>query len=84
MIYHGLFGMAFDETGMRFAPVVPENLQELSLSGVKYRDCLLKITVRGHGTKIARFALDGKPQAAPMLDATLRGPHEVEIQLTGN
>jgi hypothetical protein len=81
MIYHGLFGMQFEEDGIRFAPVVPQKFQHLSLAGVKYRDCTLKITVVGHGTQLDRFLLDGKPQAAPMLDGALRGEHEIEMHL---
>ena len=83
MIYHGLFGMEFEEDGIRFAPVVPRSFQRLSLSGVKYRHAILKITVIGHGTQIGRFTLDGKQQAAPTLDGSLHGEHEIEIQLTG-
>jgi hypothetical protein len=81
MIYHGLCGMNFEENGIRFAPVVPRSLQQLSLSRAKYRDCTLKITISGHGTEIARFTLDGKQQAEPMLDGALRGEHEIEVQL---
>jgi hypothetical protein len=83
MVYHGLCGMQFEENGIRFAPVVPPNLQQLSLSGVKYRDCTLKIGVSGNGTEIVGFTLDGKQQAAPTLDGSLRGEHTIEIRLKG-
>ena len=73
MVYHGLCGMQFETGGIRFAPVVPRNFQKLSLAGVKYRECTLKITIKGNGTQVDLFRLDGQPQAAPFMDATLKG-----------
>ncbi len=81
MIYHGLFGMDFKENGIRFAPVVPERFQELTLSNVNYRAARLRIVVKGHGTAIGRFTLDGKTQREPFLDGASAGPHEIEITL---
>jgi hypothetical protein len=81
MIYHGLFGMAFQEDGIRFAPVVPRTFESIHLTDVVYRRSTLDITVRGSGTRIARFALDGQPQARPQISATLAGPHTIDIQL---
>jgi cellobiose phosphorylase len=81
MIYHGLFGMAFQEDGITFAPVVPRTFQSIRLAGVVYRQSTLDITVRGSGTRITRFALDGQFQARPQISATLAGPHTIDIQL---
>jgi glycogen debranching enzyme len=79
MVYHGLFGMAFEEDGVRFAPVVPERFQELTLSNVKYRDTQLHIAVKGAGTRVRQFKLDGKAQRKPFFPASNKGPHEIEI-----
>jgi hypothetical protein len=81
MIYHGLFGMAFQEQGITFAPVVPPMFERISLSNMAYRGSTLDITVSGAGARIARFALDGRPLARPAIDASLSGRHTVEIQL---
>ncbi len=81
MVYHGLFGMGFEAGGIRFSPVVPQNFQHLSLSGVKYRDCMLKISIQGNGTHVDAFQLDGQPRAVPFLDAALAGNHAIEIRL---
>jgi glycogen debranching enzyme len=81
MVYHGLCGMQFEAGGIRFAPVVPQTFQGLSLSGVKYRDCTLKIVIQGNGAEVKAFKLDGQPQAAPFMDAALRGEHQLEIDL---
>jgi cellobiose phosphorylase len=79
MIYHGLFGMTFEENGVSFAPVVPERFAQLSLSNVKYRNATLRVTVKGHGTDIKQFSLDGKKARKAFFSAELTGAHEVEI-----
>ncbi len=78
MIYHGLFGMDFQENGVRFAPVVPERFEQLTLSNLKYRDSELRVVVKGHGTRVRGFKVDGKAQR-PVFDAAKTGPHEIEI-----
>ena len=80
MIYHGLFGMEFEENGIRFSPVVPDDLTHLTLAKVKYRNSLLTIVIDGHGTRIDRFTLDGRQQK-PLFDAALAGPHAIEIRM---
>ena len=82
MIYHGLFGMEFEENGIRFSPVVPGDLEHLTLANVKYRNSLLSIVIDGHGTHIEQFTLDGRQQqpffdAAAHRAASNRDPHEV-------
>ena len=79
MIYHGLFGMAFEPDGVRFAPVVPEQFQQLTLSNVKYRDAQFGIVIKGSGTRVRQFKLDGKAQRKPFFPASSKGPHEIEI-----
>jgi hypothetical protein len=81
MIYHGLFGMAFQEDGITFAPVVPRTFKNIRLTDVVYRRSTLDITVQGSGTRVTRFTLDGQFQARPQISATLVGPHTIDIQL---
>jgi glycogen debranching enzyme len=78
MIYHGLFGMEFSEKGVAFAPVVPERFDELVLDNVKYRGAQLRIVLKGHGTRIRQFKMDGK-SARPFIPASLTGSHQIEI-----
>ncbi len=78
MIYHGLFGMDFTEQGIRFAPVVPPRFEQLVLEHVRYRAAELRITVKGHGTQIRQFTLDGK-SGKPLFSASQVGPHEIQI-----
>jgi glycogen debranching enzyme len=78
MIYHGLLGMDFTEQGIRFAPVVPEQFNELVLDKVSYRGAQLRIVVKGHGTRLREYKLDGKA-AKPFFAASQTGAHEIEI-----
>ncbi len=78
MIYHGLFGMDFVQDGIRFAPVVPDQFQKLTLNNVPYRNAQLSILVQGHGTRVRRFELDGKA-TKPEFPASLTGAHQVTI-----
>ena len=82
MVYHGLFGMEFEAGGVRFAPVVPPAFQNLSLSGVKYRDCTINIAIHGRGSHVEVFKLDGQPQAVPFMNASCKGDHAIEIELS--
>jgi glycogen debranching enzyme len=81
MVYHGLFGMDFEQNGLRFAPVVPEQFAQLTLSNLKYRHAQLHLVVKGNGTRVHLFKLDGKSQRRPFFDAGSKGPHEIEIQM---
>ncbi|MGA2033289.1 MAG: amylo-alpha-1,6-glucosidase [Thermoguttaceae bacterium] len=81
MVYHGLFGMDFRQGGIRFAPVVPKQFRQLTLSDFQYRNACLQIIVKGHGTMIDKFQLDGEKQKWPLLDAAAAGRHEIEILL---
>ncbi len=84
MIYHGLFGMAFEPDGIHFAPVVPALFHHLALSDVHYRNSLLSVTVIGQGTRVKRFLLDGKPQKNAFFDASQTGSHAIEIQMAAS
>jgi glycogen debranching enzyme len=82
MIYAGLFGMDYTEAGMRFAPTLPVGWGDVSLSGVRYRNMTLNISLRGSGSTISSFSIDGRPTGSRSVPATLTGAHTVQIMLT--
>jgi glycogen debranching enzyme len=82
MIHHGLFGMDFEPDCIRFGPVVPPGFTGLSLTGLRYRAMTLDLRLSGSGSTVARFDLDGAPQAEPTVPADLTGPHTITITLT--
>lgn len=81
MMHSGLFGMAVGERGLTFAPTLPAGWGGVTLSGLAYRDARLTVRLRGSGTTIQSFELDGRP-APNRVPAVLQGEHTIEIVLT--
>lgn len=80
LVHHGLFGLTFDGTGIRFNPVVPAGFSTVRLSGFRHRGLSLDITIFGTGSRVVRFAVDGTP-TAPAIPATATGHHRVDLTL---
>ncbi len=83
MQYRVLFGMRFEQQGLRFAPVVPESYAgERELRGLKYRGATLTVRVRGWGACATPTAtLDGVSLPNAVVPTTLTGSHVVELTL---
>jgi hypothetical protein len=83
MIHTGLFGLGFTDRGLSVTPDLPAGWGEVTLRDLHYRNADLTITLRGAGTRIRAFTVDGKTVPGNTLPATLTGRHTVEITLTG-
>ncbi|TCC49093.1 glycogen debranching protein [Kribbella capetownensis] len=81
MMHTGLFGMVFDDRGLTFAPALPSGWGDVTLSGLRYRDAGLTMTLRGAGKVIRSFELDGSPCGEFGIPASLHGDHTIEITL---
>ncbi|HEY3559064.1 MAG TPA: hypothetical protein VGL05_16455 [Kribbella sp.] len=80
LVHEGLFGLAFGADGITIRPTVPTQYAgEWSLRSLQYRAATLDITLRGEGTDVRSVHLDGRPQEAPHVPATLTGRHHVEV-----
>lgn len=77
-----LFGLEFRNDGLAFHPFVPEVLADTrTLSGFRYRDAVLNITVSGYGCKIKSFKVNGN-ESSPVIKARdARGTLNIEIQM---
>ncbi|WP_308636416.1 GH32 C-terminal domain-containing protein [Paenibacillus silvisoli] len=73
----GLLGMEYDEQGLSFAPAIPEELRDLQVDNLRYREAQLHIRVHGWGTKFT-MVCDGKP--IERIPTDLKGEHVIEIQ----
>ncbi len=81
MVYRVLFGMEFATDGLHLHPVIPEALAGTrSLTNFHYRQAVLSLTVKGHGNRVRRITLDGKP-AKTTIAPTLSGPHTIVMEL---
>jgi len=81
LVLFDLAGMRFDQRGIIFAPVLPDDLREFDLTGVPYRRATLDIHIRGSGSRIARMTINGVPAAQHRVASTTRGRVVVSIQL---
>ena len=83
MIHTGLFGLTFTDRGLTFAPGLPAGWGDVTLRNLSYRAANLTISLRGAGTRVSSFTIDGKPAPGNAVPATLSGSHTVAITLTG-
>lgn len=79
-----LFGIHFEKDGLTFAPFVPKALAaERTLTGFRYRNATLDITVRGYGSEIKSFTLNGK-EHKPFIPANIKGNNKIVITMADN
>ncbi|MDE6802216.1 MAG: hypothetical protein K2J06_05575, partial [Muribaculaceae bacterium] len=79
-----LFGINFEVDGLAFHPFVPEALAaDRSLTGFRYRDAILDITISGYGDEIKSFKVDGR-ETGPFVRGDIKGRHRVDIVMADN
>ena len=80
-----LFGIRFNQEGIRFEPFVPASMAgKRTLTNFRYRDAVFNIEMEGYGNKIRSFIIDGKPQLGFGITASLKGSHNIKIILANN
>ena len=85
IIHKVLFGIRFEENGLRFEPFVPAVMAGVrKLTNFSYRKAILDIELTGYGNRITSFILDGKEQKAYIIPPTLSGKHVLKIILANN
>ena len=84
MAYRVLFGLNFEEDGLRVSPVIPRELAGVHrLTNLHYRNALLSIRVEGFGTTVKSMTLDGQP-VTDALPTTLAGKHELVVLMAND
>ncbi|MDB4947815.1 MAG: glycogen debranching protein [Gemmatimonadetes bacterium] len=82
--YRVLFGMRLEADRLSFRPMVPPAYGGTrTLTGLRYRNAVLAVTVAGHGDGVASARLDGRPVALADVPATLAGAHTLVIRMNG-
>jgi hypothetical protein len=83
MVHRVFMGMQFETNGIRFSPVVPAAYGgKKSLQGFSYKNAVLNISVTGTGKQIKTFKLDGVVVKDPFVSDTLKGNHQIDIELS--
>jgi glycogen debranching enzyme len=82
-VHTGLFGLRYEERGLRFAPTVPDAFDGVALRGLPYRDAVLDVRLDGHGSTLQTVRVDGHEVDGhdTVIDAALRGRHEVTLEI---
>lgn len=79
-----LFGIRFEKDGLAFAPFVPKALAaDRTLTNFRYRRATLDITVKGYGSEIKSFTLNGK-EHKPFIPADIKGNNKIVITMADN
>jgi len=79
MVYRVLFGLSFEEDGLHLNPVVPKSFAgHLNIENFHYRDAVLSLEVKGHGSRVRYIKMDGNA-LRHQIPATLKGRHKVVI-----
>lgn len=84
LILRGFLGAKFAPEGLYLSPAVPPQLpSDKHISGLRYRNAVLDITITGTGQALATFTIDGHP-TSPFIPAELEGEHKITITLAGS
>lgn len=79
-----LFGITPETDGISFKPFIPKQLDDHRLlTGLRYRDIVLNISIEGYGNRISKFFLNGKAHI-PFIPADLKGEQEIKIVMDNN
>ena len=81
MIIFGLVGINMDESSISFSPFLPQNLNGLKLSNLKYRGMNLNIEIIGSGYNVKKIVIDGEVKQSASLCNGLKDNHIVQIYL---
>jgi glycogen debranching enzyme len=81
MVQFGLAGMRIHNNGLTFAPFLPENVHYLQLNNIPYRNAVLNITLKGNGSVIRSFLVNGKPMADHTVNSNIHGNNDIMIEL---
>jgi hypothetical protein len=81
LILFDLAGMHFDQTGIDFSPLLPEDVHEVHLTGIQYRSAILDVSIHGSGIRIAKMTINGRPAPSHRLPETATGNQHIDITL---
>jgi glycogen debranching enzyme len=80
LLINCLFGLQFSAEAITVSPHLPPDVDRAQISGIRYKDCSIDLTVEGRGRRVIEFHRNGI-STPPFLPADLRGEQHVQIQL---
>ena len=77
-----IMGIKFVADGIEFTPCVPSCFDgKKTLTGLRYRNAVLNITVHGTGNDVERLEIDGHAAEGNFLPANLTGTHQIDVHV---
>lgn len=81
MVINGVVGIRLNDGLLSFSPFLPPGLSHIEINGLRYRNAVLNISVRGEGKKIKKFLTDGRPGRQYSVSRSIKGKHSIDIEL---
>ncbi len=82
MYHRVILGISFGEDRIVFSPVIPESFRDTyTLTGLKYRNAVFNISVKGWGDGISSFRIDGTESPDHFIASGMTGTHTIEISM---
>lgn len=81
MVLYGLAGVRLENDGISFEPYLPQNIHNLEIKDIKYNKSVLNLAIKGNGSKIKSFKLNGTDQKGNRIDSTLKNLNEIFIEV---
>ena len=78
MILSVLFGMEFNVDGVEFIPYLPEDINKIEISDLKYRDAVLNIKIES--AEENAFFLNNKKKELQFISKNIKGINNILIQ----
>ncbi len=83
LVVKSLIGITPTPNSLKLRPVVPTAFHSgIKLTGLKWRDATLNITIIGSGSKISDITLDSHSLVSNEIPATLSGNHNIVVNMT--
>ncbi len=80
MLLTGLLGLRFSTEGITFSPHLPEGIDLVRISGIRYKACHIDLTVQGRAGRVIESYRNGI-QTASFLPADSSGEQHIQIRV---
>lgn len=81
MIFKNIIGLNISNKGIAFNPFLTDEIENISLLGLKYRNSILNISISGSGDSIESFYINGKKTDNFYISSDSTGKISIKIKL---
>lgn len=81
MVFNGLLGFEFTNDALYIRPYLPEDIHMLSVTAIPYRKAMINVTVKGKGSHVSSFTINGAKQKDFRISGTVTGIQNIVVNL---